>query len=204
MGASVAIADISIPRLRQLRDVLAPNIATLYSTRYNIKKQLPTVDLVIGAALVPGTRTPHLITKDMLKLVKPGTVLVDVAIDQGGCFESSHPITHSDPIFFESGILHDCVANIPGAGPYTSTPALANTTLPYAVRIVNFGARKHAQRTQDALTGSTSWTESSSARQSLITSTQSMNPGRLSKRTLKDARYSQNALIIVRLLSRNR
>lgn len=139
MGADVTITDISLPRLRQLRDVLPANCKTLYSTRYNIEKELADVDLVMGCALIPGAKAPHLVTRDMLKLMKPGTVLVDVAIDQGGCFESSHSTTHSDPVFVEEGIVHYCVANIPGAVPYTSTPALANSTLPYLVRIANKG-----------------------------------------------------------------
>jgi alanine dehydrogenase len=141
MGANVTIADISIQRLRQLRDILPHNVNTLYSTKYNIEKELPLADMVVGAALVPGAKTPHLITRDMLKLVRPGTVLIDVAIDQGGCFESSHPTTHKDPTFVVDGILHYCVANIPGAVPYTSTPGLANATFPYALRIANLGWR---------------------------------------------------------------
>lgn len=142
MGADVTITDISLPRLRQLRDVLPANVKTLYSTKYNIEKELGEVDLIMGCALIPGAKAPHLITRDMLKLMKPGTVLIDVAIDQGGCFESSHITTHSDPVFVEEGIVHYCVANIPGAVPYTSTPALANSTLPYLVRIANKGWRK--------------------------------------------------------------
>jgi alanine dehydrogenase len=139
MGANVTLTDVSIQRLRQLRDVLPTNVNTLYSTRYNIEKELPLADLVIGAALVPGAKTPHLITREMLKVIKPGTVLIDVAIDQGGCFESSHPTTHTDPVFEIDGILHYCVANIPGAVPYTSTPGLENATFPYALKIANLG-----------------------------------------------------------------
>jgi alanine dehydrogenase len=139
MGANVTITDVSLPRLRQLRDILPKNVVTLYSTRYNIEKELPTADLIIGAALVPGAKTPHLITRDMLKFISPGTVLIDVAIDQGGCFESSHPTTHSEPVFSVDGILHYCVANIPGAVPYISTPGLANATFPYALKIANLG-----------------------------------------------------------------
>jgi alanine dehydrogenase len=139
MGANVTVTDISIQRLRQLRDILPKNVNTLYSTRYNIEKELPVTDLVIGAALVPGAKTPHLITRDMLTLLRPGTVLIDVAIDQGGCFETSHPTTHSDPVFVVDGILHYCVANIPGAVPFTSTPGLANVTLEYALKIANLG-----------------------------------------------------------------
>ena len=139
MGANVTITDVYLPRLNQIRDFLPKNVTTLFSSRYNIEQELPKVDLVIGAALVPGAKTPHLITKDMLKLIPDGTVLVDVAIDQGGCFETSHPTTHTDPTFMVDGKLHYCVANIPGAVPYTSTPALANATIPYALKIADMG-----------------------------------------------------------------
>jgi alanine dehydrogenase len=103
---------------------------------------LPTVDIVIGSVLVPGDKTPHLITKDMLSLMEPGTVLVDVAIDQGGCFETSHPTTHSNPVYVEQGIVHYCVANIPGAVPNTSTLALTNATLRYAIALADKGWQK--------------------------------------------------------------
>ena len=139
LGADVTIADISLPRLRQLVYMLPKNVKTLYSSKYNIEKELPTVDLVVGAVLIPGAKAPHLVTRDMLKLMTPGTVLVDVAIDQGGCFETSHATTHSEPIFEVDGIVHYCVANIPGAVPYTSTLALANATLPYALQLANKG-----------------------------------------------------------------
>jgi alanine dehydrogenase len=139
MGAEVVISDISVPRLRHLGDVLLANVHTLYSDRVNIEQELPTCDLIIGCALIPGAKTPHLVTHDMLKHIKKGTVMVDVAIDQGGCFETSHPTTHTNPTFEVDGILHYCVANIPGAVPYTSTPALANVTLPYALKIANKG-----------------------------------------------------------------
>jgi alanine dehydrogenase len=139
MGANVMIADISIPRLRQLEYMLPKNVRTLYSSQYNIELELPTVDLIIGAVLIPGAKAPHIITRDMLKMMQPGTVMVDVAIDQGGCFETSHPTTHSDPTYVVDGIVHYCVANIPGAVPITSTRALTNATLPYAIRIANMG-----------------------------------------------------------------
>ena len=112
---------------------------TLYSSEHNIVKQLKNVDIVIGSVLVPGDKTPHLITKEMLALMEPGTVLVDVAIDQGGCFETSRPTTHSDPVFVEDGIIHYCVANIPGAVPNTSTLALTNATLRYALALADKG-----------------------------------------------------------------
>ena len=139
MGAEVTITDISQPRLRQL-DIETPNnVHTLYSSEHNIRKQLHDVDIVIGSVLVPGDKTPHLITKDMLKLMEPGTVLVDVAIDQGGCFETSRPTTHSEPTYVIDGIVHYCVANIPGAVPNTSTLALTNATLRYAVALADKG-----------------------------------------------------------------
>ena len=142
MGAEVLIADINLPRLRHLSEVLPKNVKTLYSSAHNIMVELPTIDLVIGSVLIPGDKTPHLVTRDMLKLMRPGTVLVDVAIDQGGCFETSHPTTHSDPVYSVDGIVHYAVANIPGAVPFTSTLALTNATLPYAIALAQKGWRK--------------------------------------------------------------
>jgi alanine dehydrogenase len=139
LGADVTITDISLPTLRHLAEVMPANVKTLYSSAYNIEKELPTVDLVIGSVLIPGAKAPHLITRDMLSLMRPGTVLVDVAIDQGGCFETSHPTTHSEPTYEIDGIVHYCVANIPGAVPFTSTLALTNATLPYALRLADKG-----------------------------------------------------------------
>ena len=142
MGAEVLIADINLPRLRHLSEVLPKNVKTIYSSAHNIMAELPTIDLVIGSVLIPGDKTPHLVTRDMLKLMKPGTVLVDVAIDQGGCFETSHPTTHSEPVFEVDGIVHYAVANIPGAVPFTSTLALTNATLPYTIALAQKGWRK--------------------------------------------------------------
>lgn len=139
LGADVTICDISLPRLRHLSEVMPKNVKTMYSSRYNIEQELPTTDLVIGAVLIPGAKAPHLITRDMLKLMRPGSVLVDVAIDQGGCFETSHPTTHAEPIYEVDGIVHYCVANIPGAVPCTSTLALTNATLPYALKLADMG-----------------------------------------------------------------
>ncbi len=139
LGADVTITDINLKRLRQLDDILPKNVKTLYSTRHNIEAELPTTDLVVGSVLIPGDKAPHLITRDMLKLMRPGTVLVDVAIDQGGCFETSHPTSHSEPVYEIDGIVHYAVANIPGAVPYTSTLALTNATLPYAVALADKG-----------------------------------------------------------------
>ena len=139
MGANVTITDISLPRLRQLDIETPANVHTLYSSSHNISQLLPTVDIVIGSVLVPGDKAPHLITRDMLKQMEPGTVLVDVAIDQGGCFETSRPTTHSEPVYTIDGIVHYCVANIPGAVPNTSTLALTNATLRYAVALADKG-----------------------------------------------------------------
>ena len=142
LGADVTITDISLPTLRHLSEVMPRNVKTLFSSRHNIEMELPTVDLVIGSVLVPGAKAPHLISRDMLKLMRPGTVMVDVAIDQGGCFETSHPTTHSEPTFVVDDILHYAVANIPGAVPFTSTLALTNATLPYALRLADMGWRQ--------------------------------------------------------------
>ena len=142
LGAEVTVADCSLDCLRHLSQVLPKNVKTLYASEFNIRQELPTTDLVIGSVLIPGATTPHLITREMLKLMRTGSVLVDVAIDQGGCFETSHPTTHSDPVFVLDGIIHYCVANIPGAVPYTSTLALTNATLPYAVALADKGWHK--------------------------------------------------------------
>ncbi len=139
MGANTTIMDINIPRLRYLDDVMPKNVRTLYSTEGNIRNLLPQTDLVIGAVLIPGAKAPSLIRRDMLKLMRPGTVMVDVAIDQGGCFETSKPTTHDDPIYIIDDVVHYCVANMPGAVPYTSTLGLTNVTLPYAVQIATKG-----------------------------------------------------------------
>ena len=142
MGADVTICDISLPRLTYLADVMPRNVKTLMSSEYNIREELKSDDLVIGSVLIPGAKAPKLVTRDMLSLMEPGTVLVDVAIDQGGCFETSHATTHENPTYYVDGILHYCVANIPGAVPYTSTLALTNATLPYALQLADKGWRK--------------------------------------------------------------
>ena len=141
LGADVTIADISLPTLRHVAETM-PRVKTLYSSRHNIESQLPDVDLVVGSVLIPGAKAPRLITRDMLKLMRPGSVIVDVAIDQGGCFETSRPTTHSEPTYVVDGVVHYAVANIPGAVPRTSTLALTNATLPYAVRLANKGWRQ--------------------------------------------------------------
>lgn len=142
LGADVTITDISLPTLRHLAEVMPRNVKTLFSSRHNIEAELPQTDLVIGSVLIPGAKAPHLITADMLRLMRPGTVMVDVAIDQGGCFETSHPTTHSDPTYVVDGVVHYAVANIPGAVPYTSTLALTNATLPYALKLADMGWRE--------------------------------------------------------------
>lgn len=139
LGADVTLADISLPRLRYLSEVMPKNVKTLYSSTHNIEQELPTTDLVVGAVLIPGAKAPHLVTRDMLPLLKKGSVMVDVAIDQGGCFETSHPTTHAQPVYEVDGVVHYCVANIPGAVPYTSTLALTNATLPYALKLADKG-----------------------------------------------------------------
>ena len=141
-GARVTIIDISLARLRQLDDIMPANVTTLMSNIYNIKKAITTADLVIGAVLIPGAKAPHLITREMLKLMQPGSVIVDVAVDQGGCIETCTPTTHENPTFIIDDIVHYCVANMPGAVPYTSTLALNNATLPYALQLANEGWRK--------------------------------------------------------------
>ena len=139
LGANVTIMDISLNRLRQLDDIMPANITTQYSNEYNIREAVKTADLVIGGVLIPGAKAPKLITRDMLPTIREGTVIVDVAIDQGGCFETSKPTTHADPTYVIDGVVHYCVANMPGAVPYTSTLALTNATLPYALQLANKG-----------------------------------------------------------------
>ena len=139
LGAQVTIMDVNLDRLRYLNDVMPPNVVTRYSNEMNIRELLPLMDLIIGAVLIPGAKAPHLITREMLKDMAPGTVLVDVAVDQGGCIETCTPTTHAEPTFIIDDIVHYCVANMPGAVPYTSTIALTNATLPYAIQLANKG-----------------------------------------------------------------
>lgn len=154
LGADVIILDINTQRLHYLNDVMPMNVATLYSTHDAIVSLLPQCDIVIGTVLIPGAKAPNLITKDMLKLMKKGSVIVDVSIDQGGCFESSHPTTHTDPTFIQDGVVHYCVANMPGAYPRTSTYALTNATLKYVKDLARYGAEdicKHSKEMVSAL-----------------------------------------------------
>jgi alanine dehydrogenase len=142
LGARVTMMDISLPRLRQLDDIMPANVETMISNDYNVRNAVKTADLVIGGVLIPGAKAPKLITRDMLPTMKKGAVIVDVAIDQGGCFETSKPTTHAEPCYEVDGVVHYCVANMPGAVPYTSTLALTNATLPYAVQLANKGWKK--------------------------------------------------------------
>lgn len=142
LGAHVTIMDINLTRLRQLSDIMPANVETIMSNRYNIEEAIKLADLIIGAVLIPGAKAPNLITREMLKDMRPGTVLVDVAVDQGGCIETCKPTTHEDPIFIIDDVVHYCVANMPGAVPYTSTLALTNATLPYALELANKGWQK--------------------------------------------------------------
>ena len=146
LGADVTITDISLPTLRHLAEVMPANVKTLYSSRHNIEEELPSTDLVIGSVLIPGAKAPKLVTKEMVCLLRKGSVMVDVAIDQGGCFETSHPTTHSEPVYEVEGVVHYAVANIPGAVPYTSTMALTNATLPYALRLADLGWKQACRK----------------------------------------------------------
>ncbi len=145
LGAHVTIIDINLERLRQLDDIFLSKVQTLASSRYQIHEAISHADVVIGGVLVVGAAAPKLVTRDMLKDIPNGSVLVDVAVDQGGCFETTHATTHSNPTFYEEGVLHYCVANMPGAVPRTSTFALTNATLPYALALANKGFEKAIQ-----------------------------------------------------------
>jgi len=148
LGANVTILDVNLNRLRYLADVMPPNVVTLYSNEVNIRELVQDSDLIVGAVLIPGAKAPMLITRDMLKTMRPGTVMVDVAVDQGGCIETCRPTTHDDPIFVIDDVVHYCVANMPGAVPYTSTIALTNATLPYAIRLADKGWKEACRQDQ--------------------------------------------------------
>ncbi|PIB38029.1 alanine dehydrogenase [Maribacter sp. 4G9] len=139
LGAHVTILDINMKRLRYVNDVMPPHVVTEFSNEFNIRKHIKTHDLIIGGVLLKGAKAPNLITRDMLKDMRPGTVIVDVAVDQGGCVETTRPTTHEDPIYIIDDVVHYSVANMPGALPYTSTMALTNVTLPYALKLANLG-----------------------------------------------------------------
>jgi alanine dehydrogenase len=153
LGAAVTLLDVSLSRLRYLSDVMPANVVTMFSNEYNIRKLLPEHDLVVGAVLIPGAKAPKLIKRDMLKLMRPGTVIVDVAVDQGGCFETTHATTHADPTYIIDDVVHYCVANMPGAVPFTSTVALTNATLPYALQLADKGWQKACRDNQELKLG---------------------------------------------------
>lgn len=153
LGADVTILDINLNRLRYLSEIMPANVNTFYSSEYNIRELIPSHDLIIGAVLIPGAKAPHLITRDMLKDMRPGTVLVDVAVDQGGCIETCKPTTHENPTYVVDEVVHYCVANMPGAVPYTSTLALTNATLPYAIQLANKGWQKACMENKELLLG---------------------------------------------------
>ena len=142
LGAHVTMMDVNMKRLRYVNDVMPPHVVTEFSNEYNIRKHVKTHDLIVGGVLIKGARAPKLITRDMLKTMHPGAVIVDVAVDQGGCVETSRPTTHEEPIFIIDDVVHYCVANMPGAVPYTSTLALTNVTLPYVLKLADLGWEK--------------------------------------------------------------
>jgi alanine dehydrogenase len=153
LGAKVYILDMNLDRLRYLSDVMPANCFNLFSSPATVRELIKYADVVVGAVLIPGTKAPKLISREMLKTMKPGSVLVDVAIDQGGCFETSKATTHGNPIYTVENVVHYCVANMPGAVPRTSTLALTNATLPYAVKIANKGWKKAMQDSPDIRLG---------------------------------------------------
>ena len=149
LGAKVYILDMNLDRLRYLSDVMPRNCFLLFSSPAAVRDLVTKADVLVGAVLIPGTKAPKLVTREMLKTMKKGAVLVDVAIDQGGCFETSRATTHSDPIYVVDDVVHYCVANMPGAVPKTSTMALTNATLPYAVQIANKGWKRAMQENEE-------------------------------------------------------
>lgn len=153
LEAEVTIMDVSLPRLAQLDDLFGGRATTVYSTHSALEREVANADLLIGAVLIPGAATPKLITRDMLRAMRPGSVLVDVAVDQGGCCETTRPTTYGDPTFTEEGVLHYCVANMPGAVSHTSTLALTNATLGYGLRIASMGLEAAAKKDAGLLAG---------------------------------------------------
>ena len=139
LGAHVTILDVNMKRLRYVNDVMPSHVVTEFSSEYNIRKHVRSHDLIVGGVLLKGGRAPKLITRDMLKTMRPGTVIVDVAVDQGGCVETTRPTTHENPTYLIDDVVHYCVANMPGAVPYTSTMALTNVTLPYVLNLADKG-----------------------------------------------------------------
>ena len=146
LGAHVTIMDVNMKRLRYVNDVLPSHVVTDFSSEYSIRQKIKTHDLIIGGVLIKGAKAPKLITRDMLKEMHPGTVIVDVAVDQGGCIETTRPTTHEDPIYIIDDVVHYCVANMPGAVPYTSTIALTNVTLSYVLKLADLGWKEACDR----------------------------------------------------------
>jgi alanine dehydrogenase len=157
IGAEVTVVDISADRLEHLDDLFGSQVTTLYSTPANIESSIAEADLVIGAVLIPGATTPKLIRREHLKRMQRGSVIVDVAVDQGGCIETTRPTTHEKPVFVEEGVVHYCVANMPGAVPVTSTLALTSTTLPYGLMIANLGLEKACECCPEVARGLNLW-----------------------------------------------
>ncbi|MGY8977974.1 MAG: alanine dehydrogenase [Cytophagales bacterium] len=153
MGADVTIMDVNLSRLRYLDEIMPANVNTCMSSEYNIRNLIGICDLIVGSVLIPGAKAPYLITKDMLKDMQPGTVLVDVAVDQGGCIATCKPTTHEDPTYIIDDVVHYCVANMPGAVPYTSTLALTNATLPYALLLADLGWKKGCNSNEELRRG---------------------------------------------------
>ena len=153
MGARITIFDTNLNHLRYLHTIMPNNVRTLISNSYNIRACLPQTDLLIGAVLLPGARAPRIITRDMLRLMKPGSAIVDVAVDQGGCIETTRPTTHHNPTYVEEGIIHHCVSNMPGAVPFTSTKSLTNATFPYLLDMANHGLRGSLKVRPELITG---------------------------------------------------
>lgn len=153
LGASVTIVDKSLFRLRELSNFMPANVKLLYSSEFTIREHAKTADLIVGAVLIPGAKAPHLIKREMLKTMKPGAVVVDVAVDQGGCIETSHPTTHEEPTFIVDDIVHYCVSNMPGAVPFTSTTALTNATLPYVLMLADHGWKEACNKNEELKLG---------------------------------------------------
>ncbi|HEX9600199.1 MAG TPA: alanine dehydrogenase, partial [Mariniflexile sp.] len=153
LGALVIIMDVNMKALRYVSDSMPNNVISEFSSEYNIRKHIKDSDLIIGGVLLKGAKAPKLITKDMLKDMRPGTVIVDVAVDQGGCFETTRPTTHQDPTYIIDDVVHYSVANMPGAVPYTSTVALTNVTLPYVIKLANEGWEKACENSASLAKG---------------------------------------------------
>jgi alanine dehydrogenase len=156
-GAKTTLIDVNLNRLRELEDIFGGRLYTLASNSYNIAKVTCEADLVIGGVLIPGATAPKLVTRAMVSRMKPGAVIVDVAIDQGGCIETARPTSHSNPSYIVDGVVHYCVTNMPGAVPHTSTLALTNSTFPYLLRLANLGARQALQQDAGFAEGLNTW-----------------------------------------------